>query len=390
MRTTYKIILTLLIPFAVSCGGNGSSSEKQDDHEDAHIEDIVELTGEQLKVAGVQTAKIEQRQLGGTVKVNGVLDVPPQQLVSISVPLGGFVKNMSLLEGSRVRKGQVIAVIENLDFLQMQQDYLEAKSQLELSTSDYQRQQQLSQENVNSQKTLQRSKADFETWRAKFNTLKAKLRLMNVDLVKVEAGDVSAKLNLYSPINGYVTDVNVNIGRFVNPTDVLFEIVDTEHLHAELRVFEKDVPLLRKGQTVRFTLANEKEERHATVYMIGREIAADRTVQVHCHIDKEDPDLLPGMYLRAIVETGAELVASLPDEAVVDYQGERYLFVLDGSHGHEGSTAFQMIPVRTGYKELGFTQVLVSDSLINREFVVKGAYPLLSKLKSSGEEGHGH
>ncbi len=395
---THRILYIIFFSLAsamVSCDNNKVAGEKQQEQHDEQEEaNRVEITAAQTRTAGIELGKIEKRQISGTVKVNGVLDVPPQQLVSISVPLGGFVKNTSLLQGSRVRKGQIIATIENLDFIQIQQDYLEAKSQLELTEEDYKRQQELAKENVNSRKTLQQSKTNFATWQAKHNALREKLKVINIDVKSLEAGQVTSSINLYSPIGGYVTQVNVNIGKFVTPTDVIFEIVDTEHLHAELIVFEKDVPKLKIGQKVRFTLANEAAERMATIYLIGREINKERTVQVHCHIDKEDTELLPGMYLSAYVETGGALVPALPDESIVDYNGKKYIFVLSKEkHGEvkpeESGQQFTMLEIQTSNRELGFTEVNVPDSLSEAEVVVKGAYALLSKMKNSEEEG-GH
>ena len=395
-RLLYILIFSFFGTAIVSCENKNVVEEKTEEaHDEYEDENNVQLTEAQSKTAGIVLGKIENKQISGTIKVNGVLDVPPQQLVSISVPLGGFVKNTSLLQGSRVKKGQVIATIENLDFIQIQQDYLEAKGQLELTEADYKRQQELAKENVNSQKTLQQSKTNFTTWQAKYNALREKLKVINVDLKSLEAGKVTSSINLYSPIGGYVTQVNVNIGKFVTPVDVIFEIVDTEHLHAELIVFEKDVLKLKIGQKVRFTLANESEERMATIYLIGREINKERTVQVHCHIDKEDTELLPGMYLSAYVETGGALVPALPDESIIDYNGKKYIFMVSEEEHEEGKPQesgqhFAMVEIQTLNRELGFTEIDVPDSLSQAEVVVKGAYSLLSKMKNSEEEGGHH
>jgi cobalt-zinc-cadmium efflux system membrane fusion protein len=243
---------------------------------------------------------------------------------------------------------------------------------------------------------LQQSKTSFATWQAKFNALREKLKVINLDVKSLEDGKVTSSINLYSPIGGYVTQVNVNIGKFVTPTDVIFEIVDTEHLHAELIVFEKDVPKLKIGQKVRFTLANEAEERIATIYLIGREITKERTVQIHCHIDKEDTELLPGMSLSAYVETGGTLVPALPDEAIVDFNSKKYIFIVaeentEDARSIESTQHFTMLEIQTSNRELGFTEVNVPDSLRRAEVVVKGAYALLSKIKNSEEEGgHAH
>ena len=395
------MLIFAAVILAFGCKNDAPDTPVEEVHE--HEDSVVELSVAQMRTAGVELGKIEEKQISGTIRVNGVLDVPPQQLVSISAPLGGFVKSTVLLQGSQVRKGQVIATIENIDFIQIQQDYLEAKSNLEFSKTDYERQQQLATENVNSAKTLQQSKANYANWNARYNGLLEKLKVLNINVSSVEHGNVTSTINLYSPINGYVTQVNVNIGKFVNPTDVLFEIVDTEHLHAELIVFEKDVPRLKIGQKVRFTLANETKERLATVYLIGREINIDRTIQIHCHIDKEDKELLPGMYLTGIVETGGVLVPALPDDAVVDFQGKKHLFVLveesqvvkqdeknesssqtEVSSGDLHGQKFEMVEVQLGHSELGYTEVIVPDNFNReRQVVIKGSYAILSKVKNT-------
>jgi len=379
----------------------GQSEDTETETKIAHKEEsnTVEFTSDQYKTAGMELGSVESKQLSGTIKVNGTLDVPPQQMVSISVPLGGFLKSTSLLQGSKVKKGQVIATVENLEFIQLQQDYLEAKNQFEFATTDYQRQLDLSKENVNAQKTLQQAKTNYTSWQTKANGLKEKLKMINIDVTALEAGTIKNSINLYAPITGYVTEVNVNIGKFVNPADILFEIVDTEHLHAELTVFEKDVPKLKIGQRVRFTLANETKERLATVYLIGREIGQDRTIRIHCHIDKEDTNLLPGMYLKAIVETGSAEVTALPDAAIIDYQSKKYIFYQlsetphaplenESKNQHAGEYHFTMVEVKTGNKEMGYTEVNLPENfpIENAKVVVKNAYAILSKMKNTEEE----
>jgi cobalt-zinc-cadmium efflux system membrane fusion protein len=384
-----------------SCGNSenpadGKTAEggKQDSAKHEEETNEVELTDAQFKVAAISFGTIEMKQISGTFKANGVLDVPPQQQVSISVPMGGFLKSTTLLQGKRVKKGELIAVIENSEYVQMQQDYLEAKSQLEYAKADYERQQELAKENINAKKTVQQAKANFQTLQAKVAGLREKIRVSGINLTAVENGRIQSTINMYSPIHGFVTEVNVNVGKFVNPSDIIFEIVDTEHLHAELTVFEKDIPKLQLGQKVRFTLANETTERTAKVYLIGREISPDRTVRIHCHIDKEDIHMLPGMYLKAVVETGQTQVPALPDEATVDFEGQKYIFTASQEkHAEEaaGTHHFTMVAIHTGNSDMGYTEVAMPGHVDKSKIVIKGAYALLSKLKNSEEEGgHAH
>lgn len=382
---TNKIInikIALLISTSVllfSCGNKNAEQNSTPDH--INEETVVELTPQQTQIINLKIGAIEMKDLSGAIKVNGMLDVPPQNMVSISAPMGGFVKSTELLQGMKVTKGQSLAVLQNPDYIQMQQDYLDVKGKLEYFQLEYKRQQDLSKENVNSQKTLQFAKSEYESAQAKEAGLKAKLQLMGINADKLTSSNIQSSISLNSQINGYVTHVNVNIGKYVNPTDVMFTIVDTEHLHVELTVFEKDVPKIKLGQKVRFTLANENEERAATVYLIGKEINSDRTVRIHCHMDKEDTDLIPGMYLKAYVEAGTRNLPAVPINAVVGFEGKNYVFIPTEKQDH-----FKMIEVTTGVSELGYTEISLTPEL-NKEskIVVNGAYELLSKMKNTEE-----
>ncbi len=377
MKLIYKILFFATLLVISACGNKPEATQETA----GEATNTVELTAAQFKTANIETGAIEHKQLSKTISVSGVLDVPPQNLVSISVPLGGFLKSTELLEGSKVQKGQAIAVIENMEYIQLQQDYLDNSSQLEYLQAEYNRQVELSKGNVTAVKTMQKAKSDYESTRSKVNGLKTKLLLLSISPANALKGELTSTITLTSPISGYVTQVNANIGSFINPTDVMVKIVDTEHLHAELTVFEKDVPKLKIGQKVRFTLANETTERTATVYLIGREISSERTVRVHCHLDKEDNQLIPGMYLKAYIETGANDAVALPDKAIVGFEGKKYIFVETAQYH------YTIVEVTTGVSELGYTEVALPANFdMKSKVVITGAYSLLSKLKNAAEE----
>jgi cobalt-zinc-cadmium efflux system membrane fusion protein len=261
---------------------------------------------------------------------------------------------------------------------------LENKSTLTYLKNELDRQQELAKEEVNSKKTLQKAKTDFEVMQARVNGLRAKLELINIDVAKLEKGAMQKVVALTSPINGYVTKVNVNIGAFVTANTILFEIVDTQHLHAEISVFEKDIHHIKIGQKVAFTLANETQERFAKVHLIGREISEDRTVRVHCHLSKEDKDLLPGMYLTAFIDVKTSTNNTLPSNAFVDFEGKSYVFLLSKKPGD--SYMFTRIEVEKLGEENGFTAFTSTQDLSNKNIVTEGAYKLLSAMQGGEEE----
>ena len=406
-----NFFVCVLFPLATMLNACGGSEETASEVHEEHTSDILELTDAQYQSAGIEYGKVEKRTISGTIAASGFLDTPPQSKISISVPMGGFVKSINLLQGSLVKKGQVVAVMQNPEYIKMQQDYLESFSQLEFLKSEFERQEQLAAENVNARKSLEQAKANYNTMRATVQGLKATLEMLNISVSNLEKGEIQNNVNLYSPIAGYVTKVNTNIGAFVNPTDVLLEIVNTENLHAELTIYEKDIASIQIGQRVLFTLSGEDQTREAIVQLIGREISQERSVQVHCEIVDEDKELIPGMYLQAFIETDSAHVTAVPEDAVVYFEGKSYIFIAateqekeeeyhheegesheDESHAHEsGEHTFKMIEVNLGEAEMNYVQLFLPENFdADSRIVVKGAYSLLAKMKNSEEEGHGH
>ncbi len=377
------ILIAANVLFGMACG-NKNQPEVTETSIDSTAKETIVLASTQFNNAGIVLAKPVSQNINQKIKANGKLDVPPQNLVSISAPYGGFLKSTSLLQGMHVHKGEVIAQMEHPDYIQLQQDYLENKSTLTYLKNELDRQQELAKEEVNSKKTLQKAKTDFEVMQARVNGLRAKLELINIDVAKLEKGAMQKVVALTSPINGYVTKVNVNIGAFVTANTILFEIVDTEHLHAEISVFEKDIHHIKIGQKVAFTLANETQERFAKVHLIGREISEDRTVRVHCHLSKEDKDLLPGMYLTAFIDVKTSTNNTLPSNAFVDFEGKSYVFLL--SKKPNNSYTFTRIEVEKLGEENGFTAFTSTQDLSNKNIVTEGAYKLLSAMQGGEEE----
>jgi cobalt-zinc-cadmium efflux system membrane fusion protein len=399
-------VFVLAVLLAAACGNKSSETSNKEEKPQAASQNkedatTVDISEEQYKTVGITIGSTEKRGLSGLLKVNGFIDVPPQNLVSVSTQMGGIVKATPLLQGSLVKKGQVVAVLQNQDYVQLQQDYLDSRSQLELSDAEYKRQQTLASQNINAQKVLQQSKAQYQGNLARSSALKERLKLININPESLNASNIRSSVNVYAPISGYVTKVNVNIGKFVNPNDVMFELVNSSNLHVELNVFQKDAERVKSGQKVRFTLANDTIERRAVVQLVGREVGADKTVTVHSTA-RGSFKFTPGTYLKALIETGTNDVSTLPESAVVDFQGKKYVFI-EGSTQKKanptGKTAgseksdqqvlyhFRLVSISTGLSEGGYTEVrLPENSNAEGKIVTKGAYDLLSKMKNSEEE----
>jgi cobalt-zinc-cadmium efflux system membrane fusion protein len=254
--------------------------------------------------------------------------VPPQNMVSISVPLGGYLKSTKLLPGMHISKGEVLATMEDPQYIQLQQDYLTAKAQLSLLESEYNRQKELNESKAASDKIFEQAKANYLTQNILIKSLEQKLSLIGLNSVNITPNNISKSIHLYSPINGFVSAVNVNVGKYVTPSDVLFELVNPNDIHLALTVFDKDVNKLAIGQKVfAYTNIHPEKKYECEIILISKNLGSDNATQVHCHFKQYDKSLLPGMFMNADIELSGSKVAVLPDDAVISYENKNYVFI---------------------------------------------------------------
>ena len=380
--------LGLLLIFSGSCH-SGKTSSPEIKEVEVLPEGIVELRDDQVKLANVQTGKIEMRSLSGTLKVNGIVSASPQNLATICAPMSGFVKSTTLMPGNPVKKGQVIVVIENQEFVDIQQDYLEAKNKLGFAEAEFKRHTELFKEDVYSEKNVQQVTADYKNLQAKVNALEQKLVLISINPTGLNENTISRSISLISPINGYVEAVNVNLGKYVVPTDVMFKIVNNDVLFLELTLFEKDANKVVKGQKIRFYINNETEQHDAVITQTGQSISMDRTYKVYASVTGSCKNVLPGMYVNAIIETSGNLVTALPSEAVVSFDDKDYIFIFEKNKQEGGKpfTEYKMVEVKKGVTDGGFTEIIIPESvhISQASIVIRGAYVLLSAMKNGGE-----
>ncbi|HNP69446.1 MAG TPA: efflux RND transporter periplasmic adaptor subunit, partial [Aequorivita sp.] len=334
----------------------------------------ISFTKDQYNLASIETGQIEMRNLSNIIKLNGVIDVEPKSMASVSAPLGGYIKTAALLPGEAVKKGQVLATIENPEFINIQQNYLESLGKLQFLEEEYKRQQKLREEDINSAKTFQQVSSDFNVMKARIKGYEQQLALAGISKTSVQDGNIARTANLYAPITGFVKVSNKNIGDYVTPQDVIFELVNIDDIHLVLNAFEKDLGMLEEGQTIKFSLANENNfNRTAKLFLIGKSAGDNRIIPVHCHIASEEKGLLPGMYVKAWVETGTEQQMAVPTDAIVQLEGKDFIILQMGENN--GTIDFQLEQIKKGIEQEGYTAITLSDSMAikNAKIVTKNA-----------------
>lgn len=343
-------------------------------------ENEVSLTDAQFKNADIETTTLSDKNISSVLKLNGKIDVPPQNLVSVSVPLGGYLQSTKLLPGMHVKKGEVIAVVEDQQYIQLQQDYLVAKAKLVYAEKEVSRQNDLNQSQASSDKVTQMAQAEVSSLRAITNALAEKLKLVNINPNTITASKISQKINVYATIDGYVSRVNVNVGKYISPSEVLFELINPTDIHLNIKVYEKDVAKLKLGQRVIAYTNSEPNVKHQSkIILISKDVSANGTSEVHCHFEKYDKTLLPGMYMNAEVEVQSTNSNALPEESIVSFEGKNYIYL------EVAKQKYQMQEVQIGDTENNFVQILNADAFKNKKVVTKGAYTLLMKMKNTEE-----
>ena len=330
MKNILKISTLLILLFTtISCGNSESKHTEGDDHKNEQTKDVaneaetpnkVALKLNQLEIMGIELGNLSQLNLGASLKVNGQLELPPQNMASVSAIIGGRVQSVSVVEGDFVKKGQVIATLNNTEFIAMQRSYLSAKSNFTYLEKDYVRKKELEKEGITSARAFQESEAAYFNAKADLNAAKATLNLLGVNTAQADKGVISASIPVVAPIQGYIQKIEINIGKSVAPEQEMFEIVDNNFLHLGLNVFEKDIEKLGMGQKIAFTLSTRPNKIYeAEIFALGKAFDLDtRSVKVHAKIIGTHEGLLTGMFVEARIATDSKMVDALPDEAFVN------------------------------------------------------------------------
>jgi cobalt-zinc-cadmium efflux system membrane fusion protein len=372
----YSIFLFILL-LLTGCGH--TASDTQTNEQETHTKSIT-LTDAQKKNSTISIGSLLQKDLSEIIKVHGKIDVPPQNLISVSIPMGGFLVSSDLLPGMHVKKGQVIAVLEDQQYIQLQEDYLTTKVRLEQAEADFIRQRDLNESKAGSDKVFEKAKAEYQSLKVILRSLAEKLELLHINAKTLTEQSLSRRVKIYAPFNGFVSKVFVNIGKYVNPSDVLFELVNPKDIHVNLHVFEKDIVKLSIGQNlIVYTNSNPDKKYPCEILLISKDISTDGTAEVHCHFEQYDQVLIPGMYMNADISVSHSNVLCLPEESIVNFEGKQYIFL------KEQNDSYTIKEIQTGMKDKSYVQILNTEELQNKSIVINGAYSLLLQSKKSQE-----
>jgi cobalt-zinc-cadmium efflux system membrane fusion protein len=370
-----KILYTLaLASIFLSC--KETKTEEKSPKEDG----LIHVTTTQFKSVGMLVENPTEQDFDVSVKTSGKIDVPPQNRAQVTTFIGGYVKSTTLLVGDKVKKGQALVTLESTEFLDIQKEYLEVAEQIKYLKSEYDRQKTLFDEKISSQKNYLKAESDYRKTKGMYQSLREKLLLLKINPSNVEKGKLTSTVTISSPIAGDIVVMNANVGMYIAPSAVILEIVDTQHLHLELAVFEKDILKVKVGQPIHFTVPEASNEVFsAEVHLVGKSIEGnDRTINVHGHLDESiKQKLLTGMFVEAKIVVNSKKGLAIPLNALVTENNKNYVLLLESKtiNGY----SFKKVAVTIGEKNKDFVEILPNTLITaSSKILAKGVFEIVN------------
>jgi cobalt-zinc-cadmium efflux system membrane fusion protein len=379
MKTMYTILLSTII--LSSCITNPKPTTNKEDSVDV-ASNMVQLTKEQATLAQLEIAPIQRGKMKGMTHLNGVVDVPPTGIASVSIPMGGYIQDINLIPGTFVKKGQVLATVKDPAYVQLQENYLSTKAKLSYLQQDIDRQKALLTQEAVSKKSFQQLQAEFNTNAIQLKALSEQLKLINIQPENLTTEKMSSLVELVAPIAGYISKVNINRGKYVTPSDILLEIINPNDIHAAITIYEKDIANFKVGMRGTVTLTQDPSKKYpVSVLAVAHNINEDKTGLLHCYFEKIPQNVLPGMFLTADMNIETTEAVLIPIASVQRFQGKDYIFI------QSATNTFEAIEIQVLQSNEAFVTVTNADAnaWIGKQIVVKNAFSLLGKMMNKSE-----
>lgn len=370
MKNIFKLIA--LFALITSCKNEVVEEPQKEDG-------LITVTKEQFQSTQMELGTLTSQDFNVTIKSSGKIDVPPQYKAKITPFIGGYVKATKLLVGDKVSKGQALITLENTEYLDIQKDYVEVAEQINYLKSEFERQKTLYNEKITSQKNYLKAESDYRQAKGMYQGLREKLLLLNINPANVEKGKFTSVITLSSPISGDITIMNANVGMFMSPSDVIMEIVDTNFLHLNLSIFEKDILKVKEGQVINFIIPEASKDTYTSkVQLVGKSIEnKDRTISVFGVLNPADKSkLLSGMFVEANIIIDSKKSFGIPIDALITEENKNFVLLLQ-ENATNGNHIFKKTLVSIGEKSEQYVEIIPNKNINeNSKILTKGVFDL--------------
>lgn len=335
-------------------------------------EHLIPISQQQFVAGQMSIDELEIKIFDQTVHCHGNITSKPGGTATISTTVSGLVRKIFCTPGQKVTSGQPIFEITGNELIELQKDLAETSSLLVRVRSEYERLKSLFAERVGSEKDLIFAESEYKATQAAYSALKMKIKLLGLDAEQVEKGVFSESFTVKSPINGYISKINVTIGQYADPQTTIAEVFDASMLYLRIAVFEKDIASLKEKQTVLFRLLGNSMEYTATLSSIGRKID-DETKTILCLAEINDigkTNFVSNAYIEARIVTQIDTVVAVPEQAIVRSGGSDYILMLESQDSN--TYYLSKILIEAGRRVDGYVEILNPPE--NKKVLTGGAY----------------
>ena len=368
-----------ILLFLVACGQNGNQhndANALDENGNQAHENGIQLTTTQIDLMDIQFGDFSQIKLNDYVRATGTLGLPPNAYTSVNAKSTGFIQTSNkYVEGRYVKKEEVIGYLENPEFIQRQQNYLEIAAELTYLQQQLNRQQALVDKEAGVVQKVQKLQADVDMKTARLRGIGEQLEYLGISTASLTPNNITKRIAIIAPMAGYITSLNMHAGMYVTPQQALMELISERHLHLELDIFEKDIAEVREGQKITYIVPSLGSTVYeGNVHIIGKEFNTEnKTVRVHGHLAKERPRFIKDLFVDAKIWLNDRTVDALPEKAIIRDGDMSYIFVVDSQEGD--IVNFEKVMVLPSTRDKGFTAVKVLDPIAEgKQIVTSGAY----------------
>ncbi len=387
------IPLIALLSAALAC------SRTADDHEHAHDEmpigpvndTTVVLAPAQVQIGGIALGQFEKMDIAPSLTASGTLVVHPEHMAILSAFTNGTVEYLAPVLNKRVQRGQTLARLRKIELLDLQEQYLSLQQQLPFLQAEYERYKLLSEQSASARKLFEKATADYNTAKTNLEVLAAKLKSYGISPEELSPDKLQTTIALRAPIDGLVTHIHTSLGASVQPGDALMEIQNLDELHADLWIYEKDLPRVKTGQQVTLHLPSLREQPlKGRIYSIDKALDPERkALRAHVELLSKPEAAVNGMFVQGAISSDKPMLADVLPEGAVAREGDiDVIFYKKGEN--QSGVVFVRVPVRVLARFDGKVAVEPLEPVpAGVPLVTHGAYYISATTSMAGAE-HEH
>lgn len=229
----------------------------------------------------------------------GTLVIPASEIVIVTPPASGVLKSFNYREGSYVQAGSTVVTIENVEFVKLQQEYLDSKSRCEYFGEELKRQGELTIENASSVKKMQQAQMDYQTGEIKLRSLERQLAILGIKADSIDADRFLSQIPITAPVSGFIDKIHVHSGGIAQG-EKLFVMVRNYHPVIALNIPENYFRYLKTGQIVDYFLPGDSlTPLKASLIHVNKQIdPLNHMIKARAIPASQSGQLIPGMRVR--------------------------------------------------------------------------------------------